>query len=52
MSTRDGTVIGCTQIGGSATRHRAFNVVMLAEGFTTAEQGAFNDACDRVMNVL
>ena len=34
-----------TQIFGSAPRSRAFNVVLLADGFTAAEQGAFDTAC-------
>ena len=46
MTTADGTVQGSTQIFGSAPRSRAFNVVLLAEGFTAAQQGAFNTACN------
>lgn len=46
MSTADGTVIGNTQIFGSAPRNRAFNVVLLAEGFTNAQQNDFNNACN------
>jgi hypothetical protein len=42
MGTADGTVLGTTQIFGSAPRNRAFNVVLLAEGFTAAQQNAFN----------
>jgi hypothetical protein len=38
MSTSDGAVIGSTQIFGSAPRNNAFNVVLLAEGFTAAQQ--------------
>ena len=45
MSTSDGAVIGTTQIFGSAPRNRAFNVVLLAEGFTNAQQNDFNNAC-------
>jgi hypothetical protein len=45
MSTSDGTVLGTTQIFGSAPRNRAFNIVMLAEGFTNAQQNDFNNAC-------
>src|SRR5690348_11861706 len=45
MSTADGAVIGTTQIFGSAPRNRAFNVVLLAEGFQAAEQNAFDNAC-------
>jgi hypothetical protein len=45
MTTADGSVIGTTQIFGSAPANRAFNVVLLAEGFTTAQQPAFDIAC-------
>jgi IgA Peptidase M64 len=45
MSTADGAVIGTSQIFGSAPRSRAFNVVLLADGFTTAQQDAFDAAC-------
>ena len=44
MTTADGTVQGVTQIFGSQPRQRAFNVVLLAEGFTAAQQAAFNTA--------
>ena len=40
MTTADGSVIGTTQIFGSAPANHAFNVVLLAEGFTTAQQPA------------
>jgi len=45
MSTSDGAVIGVTQIFGSAPRGRAFNVVLLAEGFAATQQSDFNTAC-------
>jgi IgA Peptidase M64 len=45
MSTSDGSIIGSTQIFGSASRNQAFNVVLLAEGFTAAQQADFNGAC-------
>jgi hypothetical protein len=45
MTTADGSVLGTTQVFGSAPRNRAFNVVLLAEGFTAAQQNGFNDAC-------
>jgi hypothetical protein len=44
MTTSDGTVQGVTQIFGNQPRNRAFNVVLLAEGFTAGEQAAFNTA--------
>jgi hypothetical protein len=45
MTTADGSVIGKTQIFGSAPTSHAFNVVLLAEGFTTAQQANFDTAC-------
>ncbi|MGZ4618156.1 MAG: M64 family metallopeptidase [Frankiaceae bacterium] len=45
MTTADGSVLGTIQIFGSAPRNRAFNVVLLAEGFTSAQQNDFNTAC-------
>ncbi|MHA7287976.1 FG-GAP-like repeat-containing protein [Arthrobacter sp. MDT3-44] len=45
MTTSDGTVQGNTQIFGSAPRNRAFNIVLLAEGFTAGQQANFNTAC-------
>jgi hypothetical protein len=45
MTTADGSVIGTTQIFGSAPVNRAFNVLLLADGFTTAQQPAFDAAC-------
>ena len=38
MTTADGTVLGNTQVFGAAPRDRAFNIVLLAEGFTNAQQ--------------
>jgi len=52
MSTADGAVIGTTQIFGSAPRNRAFNVVLLAEGFTNAQQNDFNNACTAFVNAF
>ena len=45
MSTSDGSVLGMTQIFGAAPRNWAFNVVLLAEGFTAAQQNDFDNAC-------
>ncbi|MCY0905976.1 M64 family metallopeptidase [Arthrobacter sp. H14-L1] len=45
MTTSDGTILGTTQIYGSAPRNRAFNVVMLGDGFTAAQQGDLDAAC-------
>ena len=48
MTTADGSVLGTTQISGSAPRNRAFNIVLLAEGFRSTEQAAFNSAADAI----
>ena len=47
MSTADGAVIGTTQIFGSAPRNRAFNVVLLGDGFKAAQQAAFDARATR-----
>jgi hypothetical protein len=52
MSTSDGAVIGTTQIFGSAPHNRAFNVVLLAEGFTAAQQAAFDTAADQFLTAF
>jgi hypothetical protein len=50
MTTTDGAVLGTTQISGISPRNRAFNVVLLAEGFTNAQQNDFNNACTTFIN--
>jgi hypothetical protein len=52
MSTSDGAAIGSTQIFGSAPPNQAFNVVLLAEGFTAAQQSDFNTACGEFVTAL
>ena len=52
MGTSDGAVLGNTQIFGSAPRNRAFNVALLAEGFTAAQQNDFNNACTAFVNAF
>src|SRR5262245_51788042 len=52
MTIADGAVIGTTQIAGAAPRNRAFNVVLLAEGFTNAQQNDFNNACTAFVNTF
>ena len=52
MTTADGSVLGSTQIFGSAPRNRAFNVVLLAEGFTAAQQNDFNNAATSFLNAF
>jgi hypothetical protein len=46
MTTADGAVLGTTQVAGAQPRNRAFNVVLLAEGFTATQQTDFNNACN------
>jgi hypothetical protein len=52
VGTSDGSVIGTAQVSGSAPRNRAFNVVLLAEGFTAAQQNDFNNACTAFVNAF
>jgi hypothetical protein len=52
MSTADGVVLGTTQIFGTAPPNQAFNVVLLAEGFTGAQQNDFNLACASFVTTL
>lgn len=52
MTTADGAVIGTTQIHGSAPRNKAFNIVLLGDGFTAAQQGAFDTAATNFVTAL
>ncbi len=52
MTTSDGAVLSTTQISGAAPRNRAFNIVLLGDGFTNAEQNAFNTACTSFVTSL
>src|SRR5215471_14747558 len=52
MTTADGSVLGSAQIFGAAPRNRAFNVVLLAEGFTATQQNDFNNACTAFVNAF
>lgn len=52
MSTSDGTVLGTTQVYGNAPRDRAFNVVLLAEGFRDIEQTTFDAAVDNFVTAF
>jgi hypothetical protein len=52
MSAADGVVLETTQIFGNAPRAQAFNVVVLAEGFTNAQQNDFNVACSSFTTAL
>jgi hypothetical protein len=52
MSATDGVVLGTTQIFGAAPLDRAFNVVLLAEGFTAAQQNDFDLASAQFVATL
>jgi hypothetical protein len=52
MTINDGAVIGTTQIFGSAPPARAFNMVLLAEGFQVGQQADFDAAADAVVAEL
>jgi len=52
MSTSDGAVLCTTQVFGNAQLNRAFNVVLLAEGFRDTEQAAFNTAVKNFVTVF
>jgi hypothetical protein len=52
VTTADGSVLGATRIAGTAPRNRAFTIALLADGFTAAQQAAFNTACDAFVAAL
>ncbi|MER5278360.1 M64 family metallopeptidase [Streptomyces sp. NPDC002809] len=52
MTTSDGSVQGHTQIYGTAPRNRAFTIVLLGDGFTAAQQTAFDTACTDFVTAL
>ncbi len=52
MTSSDGAVLGASQIFGSAPRDRAFNIVLLADGFTTAQQGDFDTSAGEFVSTL
>lgn len=52
MTTADGSVIGTTQIFGNAPRSTGFNVVLLADGFTAAQQTNFDTAASAFVAAL
>jgi IgA Peptidase M64 len=52
MTAADGAVLGTTQILGSAPTNRALNIVLLADGFTAAQQNDFNAACTAFVTSL
>jgi hypothetical protein len=52
MSASDGTVLGITKILDNGPDDQRFNIVIVAEGFqnTTADQNAFNDRCQEIVD--
>jgi hypothetical protein len=52
MSASDGTVVGITKILDNGPDNQRFNIVIVAEGFqnTTADQNAFNDRCQDIVD--
>src|SRR5262249_60174515 len=52
MSTSDGSVLGSAQVFGAAPRNRAFNIVLLAEGFTAGQQNDFKNPSTPFVNAL
>ena len=52
MTIDDGHVIGLQQFHGTAPRHSAFNVLLMADGFTQDQQDDFDDACKRFRDSL
>jgi hypothetical protein len=52
MTAGDGAVLGSSQIFGSAPANRAFNIVLLADGFTATQQNDFNTACTAFVTSL
>ena len=52
MGQSDGSVLGMTQIFGTAPLNRGFNLVLLADGFRIGEQPAFDAACASLVSTL
>ncbi len=54
MGTSDGGVLGLTTILNNGPNNQRFNIVLVAEGFqnTTADQSAFNQRCQDVVNAF
>jgi hypothetical protein len=52
MGKSDGSVLGMTQIFGTAPRNRGFNLVLLADGFKIGEQATFDSACASLVSTL
>lgn len=52
MGRSDGTVRGIAKILDNGPNESRYNIVLVAEGFTDAEQDDFNDACVKFVNRL
>src|SRR5688572_21703467 len=54
MGTSDGGVLGLTTVLNNGPNNQRFNIVLVAEGFqnTTADQNAFNQRCQDVVNAF
>lgn len=52
MGSADGRVVGTTKILDSGADGDRYNIVILADGYTEAQQGAFNAACNEFVTAL
>lgn len=52
MGATDGTVQGLTSILNNGPNNARMNVVLVAEGFTAAQQATFNSLCDDFVTAL
>lgn len=52
MGRTDGSVVGSTRIHNNGSHGARFNVVLVAEGYTAAEQTKFNNACDLFVQAM
>jgi hypothetical protein len=52
MGANDGSVLGLTRILGSAPDANHYNIVLVAEGFTQAQQPTFNSRCADFVTAL
>lgn len=50
--TGDGTVLGSTNVLDNGPLSERFNLVVMGDGFTAGEQGAFNNAVDQLMSAI
>jgi hypothetical protein len=48
----NGEILGLAQISGNAPLSTGFNVLLMADGFTAAQQGTFDQACDTFRGTL